>query len=238
MNGMPFRHPAMAAAEDGGAAGGAAPAAEPAPAEAQGAPSEPSSAAAAHAPAAGRRGDGGGDGEGAEAGADGEAEADLSSMSDEEYAAAVVPDADGAEADRSLIGPMSRGLIELGVQPALMRKIAALYSEKVRDALAKDDAERAAAMMERNAKCEAEVSEQQWADFGAAYSNCIAGDEELRHLVDHTELGSSPAFIRLCALAGATLRVERAPAATASAGSGHADLDRKVFEATVPPNLR
>ena len=198
---------------------------------------EPTSAAAAHAAAAAKPG-GEADGGKSAGGKPGDGDVDLSGMSDEDYAKLVVPDVDGKEGDRSLIGPMSQGLRELGVQPALMQKIAALYSEKVREALAKDDEARAASMRERNARCEAEVTEQQWTDFGAAYQSCIASDPELRHLVDHTELGSSPAFIRLCALAGASLRVERTPPATASAGSGQTDLNRKLFEATVPPNLR
>lgn len=221
---------------DGGNGAGTGVTPPAAPAQAPG----PTSAAAAHAPPAdGGNGTGGGKPAGDEpAGRPKPDVADLSAMSDEDYAKAVIPDVDGEDPDRSLIGAMSQGLRELGVQPGLMQKIAALYTEKVRDALAKDDAERAAAMKELNAKCEAEITEQQWADFGAAYADCIAGDEELKHLVDHTELGSSPAFIRLCALAGATLRVERTPAATASAGSGQADLNRKLFEATVPPDLR
>lgn len=265
MRALHSMHPFLAPAEDGGAAGGADSAAPAAPASAAAAhvpasgeipdggnetaqndpapatPAEPASAAAAHAPAPGESPDGGspgGDGKPAEPRKPDRGDADLSSMSDEDYAKAVVPDVEGGEADRSLIGAMSQGLRELGVQPGLMQRIAALYTEKVRDALARDDAERAAAMEELNARCEAEITDQQWADFGAAYAECIAGDGELKHLVDHTELGSSPAFIRLCALAGATLRVERTPAATASAGSGQADLNRKLFEATVPPNLR
>lgn len=225
----PFLAPAGEGGGDGAGAGGTAPAAPGAASE----PSEPTSAAAAHVPTPGESPDGD-----EPAGRPNPDVADLSGMSDEDYAKAVIPDVDGDETDRSLIGAMSQGLRELGVQPGLMQKIAALYTEKVRDALAQDDAERAAAMKELNAKCEAEITDQQWADFGAAYAECIAGDGELKHLVDHTELGSSPAFIRLCALAGATLRVERTPAATASAGSGQADLNRKLFEATVPPNLR
>lgn len=163
---------------------------------------------------------------------------DLAAMSDEDYAKLVVPDVDGVEGDRSLIGPMAKDLRALGIQPDTMKEIARIYGEKVKEAIAADDARREASMKERAEACEREITDQQWTDFSAAYSEMIAGDAELAHLVQHTELGSSPAFIRLCALAGSTLRVERPTPAAASAGSGLADLNRRLFDATVPPNLR
>ena len=203
--------------DGGGAGGGTQPPA--------GSGTPPASAAAAH-------GDGGG--------ANRPADIDLSKMSDEDYAKAVIPDAkDGEpEADRSLITPMAKELREMGVQPAQMAKIASLYAKTVRAELAKDEAAREERMRELNAKCEREVTAEEWKNFSAAYKDHIAQDAELKHIVDHTELGSNPAFIKLIALAGATLRVETVASPTGASGSSQHDTDRGVFLATVPKDLR
>ena len=84
----------------------------------------------------------------------------------------------------------------------------------------------------------AETTDEEKRDFAAAYAEHIAKDAELKRIVDTTELGSNGAFIRLIALAGATLRAERTPPAAAAAGSSQVNTDRAVFEATVPKHLR
>lgn len=208
------------------AAHAAEPAAETPPAD-EGQPAQgatPASAAAAHAAE--------------KPPAKEEPAADLGKMTDEEYAKLVQPDVEGEEVDRSLITPMAKELREAGIQPAVMAKVAGIYRKAVAEAVAKDEAARAARMDELTAKCNAEVTAEEWKDFGAAYRDHIAKDPALKHIVDHTELGSNPAFIRLIALAGATIRVDSAPPASASAGSGHTDLERAVFERTVPKDLR
>ena len=87
-------------------------------------------------------------------------------------------------------------------------------------------------------QCLAEMSEEQKKDFAAMYSEHISKDAALKAIVDHTELGCNLAFMRLMAIAGATLRVETPPPASATAGSSQSDLDSRVFERTVPKDLR
>ena len=166
------------------------------------------------------------------------ADIDLAKTSDEDYAKLVQPDVEGEEVDRSLITPMAKELREAGIQPHVMAKIAAIYGRAVDAKLAEDAAERARRMKELDARCLAEVTDEEKRDFAAAYSDVIAKNETLKHLVDTTELGRDPAFVKLIALAGATLRVETPPPASAAAGSSQTDLERAVFEATVPKDLR
>ena len=177
---------------------------------------------------------------GAKPGGEGAAEkdVDLASTSDEDYAKLVQPDVEGKAADRSLITPMAKELREAGIQPSVMAKVAAIYRKVVDADLKRDADERAARMREMTEKCLAEITEEERLDFSAAYAEHIAKDPALKHVVDHTELGSSPAFIRLIALAGATLRAERQPPAAAAAGSSQTNLERSVFERTVPESLR
>ena len=164
---------------------------------------------------------------------------DLAATSDEDYAKLVMPDVKGGEApDRSLITPMAKELRAAGIQPSVMAKIAPIYRKVVEADIAKAEAERAARMKELTEKCLKEVTEDERRDFAAVYRDHISKDAQLKELVDHTELGSSAAFIRIMALAGATLRVETTPPASGSAGSGRHDTDRAVFEATVPAHLR
>lgn len=163
---------------------------------------------------------------------------DLAKTSDEDYAKLVLPDVDGQDVDRSLITPMAKELRAAGIQPHVMAKVGEIYRKVVKDEIAKDEAARAERMKEMTAKCLAEVTEDEKRDFAAAYTEHIAKDATLKHIVDHTELGSNPAFIKLIALAGATLRVETPPPASATAGSSQTDLDRRIFEKTVPKDLR
>ena len=166
------------------------------------------------------------------------ADVDLAKTSDEDYAKLVMPDVEGEEVDRSLITPMAKELREAGIQPSVMAKVAAAYRRVVDAEVKKNEDERAARMKEMSEKCLREVSEDERRDFAAAYAEYIAKDEALNHLVLHTELGSSAAFIRLAALAGAALRVEKSPRASAAGGTSQRDTDRGVFEATVPAHLR
>lgn len=214
--------PAPAAAPDG------TPAPTPAP-ETKDGNAEPTSAAAAHAAKDGKDGT-----------KDAQKDADLAALSDDDYAKAAIPDVDGQqdEPDRSLVTSMAKDLREAGIRPDVVAKIAPIYAKAVRDQLAKDEAERAKSMAELTARCEQEISDGEWKDFAVAYNAHIAKDPFLKGIIDHTELGSNPAFIRLAALAGASIRVDGAPPASATAGSGQTDLDRKVFEQTVPKHLR
>ena len=125
------------------------------------------------------------------------------------------------------------------------RAAQAAEEQAARDAEARAEAERQRAEAAREAKmkaardkCLAEISEEEGKDFVAAYREHISKDAFLKNLIDHTELGCSPAFIRLIALAGATLRVEKGAPASAAAGSSLHDTDQGVFEATVPKHLR
>lgn len=163
---------------------------------------------------------------------------DLAKTTDEDYAKLVMPDEEGKEVDRSLITPMAKELREAGIQPSVMAKIAPIYRKVVEAEVKRAEEERANRMKEMTAKCLKEITEDERRDFAAVYRDHISKDPELKKLVDHTELGSSAAFIRIMALAGATLRVEKAPPASAAAGSGQHDTDRAVFEATVPAHLR
>ncbi len=163
---------------------------------------------------------------------------DLAKTSDEDYAKLVLPDVDGQEVDRSLITPMAKELRAAGIQPHVMAKVGEIYRKVVKDEIAKDEAARAARMKEMSAKCLEQVTDDEKRDFAAAYFEHIAKDATLKHVVDHTELGSNLAFIKLIALAGATLRVETPPPASATAGSSQTDLDRRIFEKTVPKDLR
>jgi len=163
---------------------------------------------------------------------------DLAAIDDEAYAKLVQPDVDGETVDRSLITPMAKELREAGIQPGVMAKIGAIYRKVVRAEVEKDEAARVERMKTLTEKCLAETTDEEKKDFAAAYAEHIAKDPELKRIVDTTELGSSVAFVRLVALAGATLRVERTPPATAAAGSSQKDTDRAVYEATVPRHLR
>ena len=254
MNRLLTRHMIMDEALDPGGEGGGAGGGQPSDGEASaaaaiagaggGQPSDgEASAAAAIAGAGGEKPSAGG--EKPDGSKDGEkpdvpkgGEIDLAKMSDEDYAKLVQPDVEGEEVDRSLITPMAKELREAGIQPSVMAKVGAIYRKAVDAAIAKDEAARRARMKELADKCMAETSAEEKRDFAAAYALHIAPDPELKRIVDHTELGSNPAFIRLIALAGATLRVETPPPAAAAAGSGRYDTDRAVFEATVPKHLR
>ena len=129
-------------------------------------------------------------------------------------------------------------LREAGIQPHVMSKVAAIYRKVVDAEVQRAEAAREAKMKEARDKCLAEISEEEGKDFAAAYREHISKDAFLKNLIDHTELGCSPAFIRLIALAGATLRVEKGAPASAAAGSSLHDTDQGVFEATVPKHLR
>lgn len=166
------------------------------------------------------------------------ADADLSAMTDDDYAKIVQPDVEGEEVDRSLITPMAKELRAAGIQPNVMAKIAPIYRKAVDDAIAKDKEARAERMKALNAECEKQVTAEEWKNFAAAWSDHIKGDAELERIFSETELGSNPRLIKLIALAGATLRVEGQPPATASAGSGQTNLEQAVFERTVPKDLR
>ena len=133
---------------------------------------------------------------------------------------------------------MAKELREAGIQPSVMAKVGAIYQKVVAAEAERLESARAARMKELTAKCEAEVTAEEWKDFSAAYAKRIAQDPELKRIVDHTELGSNPAFIRLIALAGAALRVETGAPAAAGAGSVQTNLERAVFERTVPKELR
>ena len=163
---------------------------------------------------------------------------DLAKTSDEDYAKLVQPDVEGQEVDRSLITPMAKELREAGIQPHVMSKVAAIYRKVVDAEVQRAEAAREANMKEARDKCLAEISEEEGKDFAAVYREHISKDRFLKNLVDHTELGCSPAFIRILALAGATLRVEKGAPAPAAAGSSLHDTDQGVFEATVPKHLR
>ena len=162
----------------------------------------------------------------------------LASFRDEDYAKLVQPDVEGQEVDRSLITPMAKELREAGIQPHVMSKVAAIYRKVVDAEVQRAEAAREAKMKEARDKCLAEISEEEGKDFAAVYREHISKDRFLKNLVDHTELGCSPAFIRILALAGATLRVEKGAPASAAAGSSLHDTDQGVFEATVPKHLR
>ncbi len=163
---------------------------------------------------------------------------DLASLSDDDYAKLVQPDVEGQEVDRSLITPMASALREAGIQPDVMAKVAPIYRKVVEEALAKDKAERDEKAKALAAETEKAFSADDWRDFGECYREHIAKDPELSWLVCHTELGSNKAFIRICNLVGASLRGERTPPASAAAASSQTDLDRAVFEQTVPKHLR
>ena len=167
-----------------------------------------------------------------------EKDVDLAKTSDEDYAKLVQPDVEGQEVDRSLITPMAKELREAGIQPHVMSKVAAIYRKVVAAEMKRADEAREANMKEARDKCLAEISDEEGRDFAAAYREHISKDAFLKNLIDHTELGCSPAFIRLIALAGATLRVEKGAPASAAAGSSLHDTDQGVFEATVPQHLR
>ena len=167
-----------------------------------------------------------------------DADIDLANTSDDDYARIVVPDMEGEEADRSLITPMAKELREAGIQPRVMAKIAAIYKKAVAAELEKDAADRAKRMKEMSAKCLNEVSEEEKKNFAAAYGEYIAADPRLKRIIDETELGVDSGFIKLIAIAGAALRVETPPPASATAGSSLHDTDRRVYEATVPKHLR
>ena len=167
-----------------------------------------------------------------------EKDVDLAKTSDEDYAKLVQPDVEGQEVDRSLITPMAKELREAGIQPHVMSKVAAIYRKVVDAEVQRAEAAREAKMKAARDKCLAEISEEEGRDFAAAYREHISKDAFLKNLIDHTELGCSPAFIRLIALAGATLRVEKGAPASAAAGSSLHDTDQGVFEATVPKHLR
>ena len=195
------------------------------------------SAAAKHAGDAGNGEPGTGKGEPGNGGED----VDLAKMSDEDWAKAVMPDPekDGdPKPDRTLLAPMAKELREAGIQPAAMKKVVAAYDRSLAAYMKTQDEARAARMKELTEKCEKEITPDQWKNFSAAYREIISKDEALKELVDHTELGSSPAFVRICALAGASVRVDRQPPATGAAGSSRNDTDRAVFLATVPQHLR
>lgn len=173
------------------------------------------------------------------AGGEGETkDVDLAKTSDDDYAKLVQPDVDGEEVDRSLITPMAKELREAGIQPSVMAKVGEIYRKVVRAQLEADEAARASRMKEMTDKCLKELTEEEKLDFAAAYNEHIVKDEMLKHVIDHTELGSNPAFIKLIAIAGATLRGEKTPPASATAGSGQTNLERAVFEHTVPKELR
>lgn len=167
-----------------------------------------------------------------------EKDVDLAKTSDEDYAKLVQPDVEGEEVDRSLITPMAKELREAGIQPHVMSKVAAIYRKVVDAEVQRAEAARAAKLKEQTEKCLAEITDEEKKDFAAVYREHISKDAFLKKLVDHTELGSSPAFIRILALAGATLRVEKGAPASAAAGSSLHDTDQGVFEATVPKHLR
>lgn len=174
------------------------------------------------------------------AGAGAAKEPDYAKMTDEDYAKAVIPDAKEGEAqpDRSLITLMAKDLREQKIDPAQVAKISAVYDKAVKAEIErrnKAEDERLAGLREA---CEKEIKPEEWKDFSAAYRKFVTSDEVLRHFVDNTELGSNPAFIRLIALAGASVRVDAPPPATAAAGGGQTSLDQKVFLATVPEHLR
>ena len=203
---------------------------------------KPLSAAAVIA-AGGADGGGGGATQGADGGNGGSGgsepkDIDLSKTTDEDYAKLVVPDVDGVEADRSLITPMAKELREAGIQPRVMAKVGQIYGKVVKAEMERDEAARDARMKTLREQCLAEMSEEQKKDFAAMYSEHISKDAALKAIVDHTELGCNLAFMRLMAIAGATLRVETPPPASATAGSSQSDLDSRVFERTVPKDLR
>ena len=188
--------------------------------------------------------DGGGGGAGGSAaaahGADGAAAVDWGKMTDEEYAKAVVPDAGEGEPepDRTLVTLMAKDLREQRIDPALVAKIGAAYDKAVAAEIArrkKAEDERLAGLREA---CEREIAPEEWKDFAPGYRKYVAADATLKRFADETELGSCPAFIRLVASAGAGVRVDAPPPAAAAAGSGRTELDRRVFLATVPKDLR
>lgn len=237
MKRLMFRWPLMAEA---GAAGGGGQAGNGEPGTGNGEPQTQAAPTSAAAQMAGQAGQAGQAGNGEQGTGNGEPkDIDLAATSDEDYAKLVMPDVEGGEApDRSLITPMAKELRAAGIQPSVMAKIAPIYRKVVEADIAKAEAERAARMKELTEKCLKEVTEDERRDFAAVYRDHISKDAQLKELVDHTELGSSAAFIRIMALAGATLRVETTPPASGSAGSGRHDTDRAVFEATVPAHLR
>ena len=150
----------------------------------------------------------------------------------------MVPDREGEEVDRTLITEMARELRAAKVPPSLMAKIGKIYDATVRASIERSDAERAARMKEGREKCLAQLTEEEIRDAASAYREYVAKDARLAALVKDSEIWNEPALVRLMAIAGSTLRVETPPPASAAAGSSQTDLDRRIFEKTVPKDLR
>ena len=165
-------------------------------------------------------------------------EIDFEKTSDEEYAKLVVPDREGEEVDRSLITDMAKELRAAKVPPSQMARIGKIYDAAVRAAIAKSDAAHAARMKEGREKCLAQLTEEEVRDAAAAYREYVAPDARLAARVKNSEIWNEPALVRLMAIAGSTLRVETPPPVSAAAGSSQSDLDRRIFEKTVPKDLR
>lgn len=165
---------------------------------------------------------------------------DLNEISDDDYAKAVVPTEDGTdeEPDRSLITAMAADLRTAGISPKVMQPIAKIFDKVIRDIHNKQAEERKASMMAKAKACNEAVSEETWKDFARACKEYIKGKPNLEYVIAHTELGSDPDFIDLIAKLGVPLRVERGTSATVAARSSRDDLERAVFEQTVPKHLR
>jgi len=158
---------------------------------------------------------------------------------DEAYAKEVLPDgADGTAPDRSLVAAMARELRAAKVPAETVRTVAGIYDRAAQREMGRLRAEREARIREMNAAADKEFSSDDWKNVGAAWRAFVAGDERLRDALETTELGSTPAMIRILALAGTAVREDGRITAPAGGVSGGNDTDRAVFMATVPKDLR